>query len=76
MSSKKMNFRLANTIFTVPILALSTMGSAFALGNDASPDGGPRVTRQFDFSAPALNFESSVPRDANVQTAPMEPNPP
>lgn len=76
MSTKKTNLCLANTIFTVPILALSTMGSAFAQGNDASPDGGPRVTRQFDFSAPALNFESSVPRDAKVQTAPMEPNPP
>ncbi|MCJ2877436.1 hypothetical protein JUM41_24610 [Rhizobium pusense] len=34
------------------------------------------MARKIDFSVPALNFESSVARDATVETVPMEPTEP
>lgn len=76
MNRRKAYLILANTTLAVSIWVPPTIGTAFATGNDTSSDGGPWVTQQFDFSAPALNFESRVPRDAAVKMVPMEPKPP
>ncbi|MGE8452274.1 MAG: hypothetical protein ACN6OP_16955 [Pseudomonadales bacterium] len=76
MNRRKMCLLLANTMLAVSILITPTIETAFATGNVTSSDDGPWVTQQFDFLAPALNFESRVPRDAAVELVPMEPNPP
>ncbi|RJG40635.1 hypothetical protein [Mesorhizobium sp. DCY119] len=63
---------LAGSIFAVSIVAATVAGTAFVRADDASPKDSAWVARKFDFSVPALNFESSVSRDATVETVPME----
>ncbi|RCI80084.1 hypothetical protein DNK03_00340 [Brucella anthropi] len=67
---------LAGSIFAVSIVAATVAGTAFVRADDASSKDGAWVARKFDFSVPALNFESSVSRDATVETVPMEPTEP
>lgn len=76
MPGKKTYLPLARTMFTAIVLIVGATTSAFAQSKNSSWDTGPWVTREFDFSAPALNFKSRVPRNATVETAPLEPQPP
>ncbi|ASV88009.1 hypothetical protein CES85_3385 (plasmid) [Ochrobactrum quorumnocens] len=66
----------AGSIFAVSIVATTVAGTAFVRADDASSKDGAWVARKFDFSMPALNFESSVSRDETVETVPMEPTEP
>lgn len=76
MNRLKMWHPLAGSIFAVSIVAATVAGTAFVRADDASSKDGAWVARKFDFSVPALNFESSVSRDATVETVPMEPTEP
>ncbi|MFK4822866.1 hypothetical protein ACI0FS_22290 [Ochrobactrum quorumnocens] len=76
MNRLKMWHPFAGSIFAVSIVATTVAGTAFVRADDASSKDGAWVARKFDFSMPALNFESSVSRDATVETVPMEPTEP
>ncbi|MBP2509136.1 hypothetical protein J2855_002782 [Agrobacterium tumefaciens] len=67
---------LAGSIFAVSIVASTVAGTAFVRADDASSKDSAWVVRKFDFSVPALNFESKVPHDSRVETVPMEPTEP
>lgn len=76
MNRLKMWHPVAGSIFAVSIVATTVAGTAFVRADDASSKDSAWVVRKFDFSVPALNFESSVSRDATVETVPMEPTEP
>ncbi|WP_157743517.1 hypothetical protein [Ochrobactrum quorumnocens] len=76
MNRLKMWHPFAGSIFAVSIVATTVAGTAFVRADDASSKDGAWVARKFDFSMPALNFESSVSRDETVETVPMEPTEP
>lgn len=76
MNRLKMWHPLVGSIFAVSIVAATVAGTAFVRADDASSKDSAWVARKFDFSVPALNFESSVARDATVETVPMEPTEP
>ncbi|MCK4207136.1 hypothetical protein J3U99_20410 [Brucella pituitosa] len=76
MNRIKMWHPLASSIFAVSIVAATVAGTRFVRADDASSRDSAWVARKFDFSVPALNFESSVSRDATVETVPMEPTEP
>jgi hypothetical protein len=76
MNRQKMWHPLAGSIFAVSIVAATVAGTAFVRADDASSKNSAWVARKFDFSVPALNFESNVSRDATVETVPMEPTEP
>ncbi|MFK3781406.1 hypothetical protein [Agrobacterium sp. NPDC089420] len=66
----------AGSIFILSILATIVAGTVFAQGNDTSSRDSLLVPKEFDFSAPALNFRTKIPHDSRVETVPMEPTEP
>lgn len=66
----------ARSMFAVPILILTTAVTTFAQASGVMPNGDIWAPMAFDFSAPALNFKSTVPQDAKVEMVPMDPTEP
>lgn len=76
MNRLKMWHPFAGSIFAVSIVAATVAGTRLVRADDTSSRDSAWVARKFDFSVPSLNFESSVSRDATVETVPMEPTEP
>lgn len=65
------------SIFAVLVLVMITAATASAQSKDVSSGGEAKISTTFDFSASALNFRTTLPPDAEVETVPMdaaEPN--
>jgi hypothetical protein len=53
-------------------ILILTAAATVCSRSDVAADDDSSVRKTFDFAAPALNFEAAIPRDATVETVPMD----